>query len=251
MIAFTVLGLLRATRGDQEHIPNAPKVRQVLALSLLSAGQVLSLDAIVEELWSKQPPKSAVITAQTYICKIRRSVVELTGDVGASGLLSTVPSGYQLRIREEQLDLSVFRSLVQRARTRLDAGCAHEAADLLAQAQALWQGPPLANVTAGPVLQPHVVRLEEEQISAHRLRIQADMALGRYRELIGELKLLTIKYPLDEWFHGQLIEALGRVGRRGEALNQYQRLHRSLDTELGIAPSAYVQRLRGQVVGRH
>ena len=80
------------------------------------------------------------------------------------------------------------------------------------------------------------------------LRIQADAELGRHRELIGEMRSLVISHPLNEWFHGQLIVALSRSGRRGEALQAYQHLREVLDTQLGLDPPRDIQLLQREVL---
>jgi tetratricopeptide (TPR) repeat protein len=106
----------------------------------------------------------------------------------------------------------------------------------------------LANVPAGRLLEAHVVRLEETRIRALELRIRADIALGRERELIPELRALVVEYPLNEWFHGQLIGALHQAGRRAEALQAYQQVRAILDEELGLAPSPELQQIQHAVL---
>lgn len=96
----------------------------------------------------------------------------------------------------------------------LDAGQPERASERLQQALDLWTGPPLADVTQGRLLSTDAVRLQEQRMRALELRIQADVQLGRDRDLIGELRSLVARYPLHEWFHGQLIETLHRAGRR-------------------------------------
>src|SRR5207249_5603424 len=110
------------------------------------------------------------------------------------------------------------------------------ASHLLRRALGLWRGPGLANVRRGSLLEAHAVHLEEQRMRTLELRIQADVELGRYRELIGEMRSLVAVHPLNEWFHGQLIMALSHSGRRGEALQAYQDLRRTLSNQLGVDP---------------
>jgi DNA-binding SARP family transcriptional activator len=55
-------------------------------------------------------------------------------------------------------------------------------------------------------------------------------------------------FPLDEVFHGQLIQALAQSGRRGEALRAYQDARLILQEELGLDPSPDLQRLQRQIL---
>ena len=204
MIHFQLLGPLRLEhRGELYETPTAPKVRQLLALLLLKPNQVVSAELIVDELWGGNPPRCAVVTLQTYICHIRKLLARGCADgERIDRVLATVAPGYVLSVEPDQLDLMRFRDLH-------DAGCAHfesgeyrDAAGKLRAALELFRGPVLADVALGQVLRPYKVLLEEEFASARALRIQADLALGRHREIIGELKSLTVS------------RAAGRMGAR-------------------------------------
>ena len=84
--------------------------------------------------------------------------------------------------------------------------------------------------------------------AALELRITADMQLGRHRELISELRFLVETHRFNEWLYAQLIIALGRCGRRGEALQVYGNLRQILGEELGLDPSSDLQQLQYQVL---
>ena len=123
-----------------------------------------------------------------------------------------------------------------------------EAAERLRKALGLWVGPPLSGVDVGPALEAHAAYLDELRTRALELRIQADIQLGRSRELIPELHTLISRDPLNEWFHARLIDALHRSGRRGDALHAYQRLRAVLNRELGLEPAPELQRLQSEVL---
>ena len=58
--------------------------------------------------------------------------------------------------------------------------------------------------------------------------MDADLQLGRHREVVGELEALTAERPMHEGFHAQLLVAAYRCGHRREALNAYQRLRSTM-----------------------
>ncbi|QFG24769.1 AfsR/SARP family transcriptional regulator [Actinomadura sp. WMMB 499] len=245
MVRFKVLGSLEITDHGRVCTLTAPKVRQVLALLLLRTGRLVQNESVVRELWGDAPPKSASTTVQTYIYQLRKA---LGRERSGSEPLSTQPCGYQMRIDPAELDACLFERYVAEGRRMLDGGRAEDASQRLRQALDLWTGPPLADVTQGPLLSAHAVHLQEQRIRALELRISADVQLDRGRDLIGELRSLVTRYPLHEWFHGQLIEALTRAGRRAEALQAYHNLRIRLDTELGLEPSPELQRLHYEVL---
>lgn len=247
MIRYRVLGPFSVTVGEEPRTPSAAKVRQVLALLLLRANQVVSLDSIIEELWADRPPRSAVTTTQTYIYQIRQL---LDGAGGAHGerTVQTVPPGYGFPVGPGQLDSWEFEQCVERARVLMDEGKVGEAAPLLSRARAMWTGPVLADVCQGPVLRRYAASLEEKRNLAQELSLSADMRLGRHRELVPELKSLVMANPFHEWLHAQLMIALQRSGRRAEALAAFHDARRLLNEQLGIEPSGDLQRIHQDIL---
>jgi DNA-binding SARP family transcriptional activator len=244
---FMILGPMTIVSQDRDIGPLAPKLRQVLALLALNASQVVHIDLIIEELWGGNPPRSAVTTAQTYIHQLRKITPQDKAGAPGSMIVTKAP-GYMLCADPKQVDSFVFQRRVWQARKSFDSGGATEAARLFRQALDMWRGPALADVAPGRVLEAQVVTLEEQRLRALELRIQADLRLGQYRELIGELKSLVTSHPLNEWFHGQLIAALSQAGRRNDALQAYQQLRTTLNGELGLEPSPELQRLQREVL---
>jgi DNA-binding SARP family transcriptional activator len=251
MVSFTVLGPLGVRTGPDLHSPRGPKVRKLLALLLLRPGNAVDTSTVAEELWDSNPPRTEMATIRTHVYHLRTLLEEQGSGRNRVALLTTRPGGYALRVDESQLDASVFTQLLDRGRGLLAEGRVDRAAQTLRSALALWQGPALANVAAGRVLSRYVAQLEEQRIRALELRVEADMRMGRHRELIAELRGLVVVHPLNEWFHAQLIDALRRCGRRGEALDAYRNLHDVLDRELGIEPSRELKRLQYEILAAH
>ncbi|MEU8552280.1 AfsR/SARP family transcriptional regulator [Streptomyces roseoverticillatus] len=230
--------------GGEVCTPTAPKTRQTLALLLFRANQAVDTSAVIDELWCDNPPRSSMTTMQTYIYQLRKLFSRVTGEDTQQKILVSQPPGYCLRISEDQLDAKVFERLATEGRELLATGHVEQASRKLHEALKLWRGRTLADVSAGRLLEGHIVHLEELRITTLELRCHADLQLGAHRELVPELRSLVTEYPLNEWFHGQLITALHHAGRRGEALQAYQNLRRVLDTELGIEPSIALQSLQ-------
>ncbi|MFH8409285.1 BTAD domain-containing putative transcriptional regulator [Streptomyces sp. NPDC018019] len=245
---FTALGPIRAVNGRLAYTPSAPKVKQVLALLMMRANQIVSLESILDELWGDALPRTAVTTAQTYIYQLRKDFVEELGADPQERVIVTAPPGYLLHTPEESLDTHHFARLADRAQA-CHAGRDAEGAVRWAEAAlGLWRGTPLADVPCGRALRDYVSNLDERRVSVRKLRIQAAMDLGRYGELITDLRSLVMEYPYDEWFHAQLMLALGKAGRRGEALHVYHKVRRLLRDELGLDPSYDLQRAQEEVL---
>ncbi|MCZ7375148.1 AfsR/SARP family transcriptional regulator [Micromonospora sp. WMMC250] len=241
---FLVLGSLEIiTDGGKTILLGVSKISQVLALLVARAGEVVSVDTLVEELWGDRPPKSALTTLQTYVYHARRMFAQNQLTEPERNVLLTRPPGYLLDASVDETDASQFQRLLRQGSESFQAERWEEASDQLHAALALFRGSAFASVNQGAVLAAHAANLEELRTRAIELRIEAQARLGRHREMVPELQSLVIARPLNEWFYGQLMVALHRCGRRAEALEVYQRLRRVVRDELGVEPTAEIQRL--------
>ena len=91
-------------------------------------------------------------------------------------------------------------------------------------------------------------RLEELRLTAVEERIDAELAAGHDAELVAELEELVAESPLRERLWGQLMLALYRAGRQGDASYAYQKARQTLVDELGIEPGPELRRLHGSIV---
>ncbi|RZQ61141.1 AfsR/SARP family transcriptional regulator [Amycolatopsis suaedae] len=245
-VTFTLLGPVEVLRDGADHAPTTPKVRQLLALLLTRPGEVIHIDSIIQELWANRPPRSVRTTVHTYVHHLRR-IMEQLGYAPDAVLVTRTP-GYQLRIAPAQVDVSAFHRECQQGRDLLRRQEFLEAAARFRAAQAVWSGPPLANVHCGPLLTAYGVQLLEQRRHAQDLRIEAEISGGAHRELIGELRALAAANPLDEGVHGQLMRVLGRSGRRSDAMASYRQLRARLNEELGVEPCGELQLLHRQLL---
>jgi len=243
---FTILGRLTVEHDGKDVTPTAPKVRQVLAFLLARRNQIVGFSELVDELWPDGPPRSAMTTVQTYIYKLRKDVLDLSG----TAQLTTESGGYLLTVPDDAVDEHRFETLRREGRRAHDRGDLEAAFDLLTRALAFWRGPALLGVRTGDLLAAHVARLQEDRLAAHSLRVEVAMQLGRHEELTRELRGLVADYPFHERLHAHLMTALDRCGRRYEALQVYRRFRDRLVEELGLEPSAEIQQLQRALLSR-
>lgn len=241
---FKVLGPLEMDSGK---LPSAPKQRQLLALLLLHAGTFVTVDDCIDEVWDENPPNSAQSTLQTYVMNLRKVLRQ--GPAGSAGdRIDTRERGYALMLAPGELDLHVFQQLAGAGSEALAAGRNAEAARLLRAALELWREPALADVQAGPILRTWLSGLAETRLSVQEERIEADLRIGRHRELLGELRMLVRQHPAHENLHAQLMLALYRSGRPAESLATFHQLRNTLDQRFGLEPSRRMRRLERAVL---
>jgi DNA-binding SARP family transcriptional activator len=243
---YRILGSLEVCDGDRSVALGGDKQRALLAILLLHANEAVSADRLIDDLWGEGPPPTALKTLQAYVSRLRKTL----GDNGepssgsSHGVLVTRGHGYVLRIEPGELDVDRFRGLVEKGRRALAAGEPDQAAKILRQGLALWRGPPLEDFTYEAFAQAPIAHLEELRLGALEERVEADLALGRHDQLVGELAALVERNPLRERVRGQLMLALYRCGRQAEALAVYQEFRQGLSEQLGL------DRARGCVSSR-
>jgi predicted ATPase/DNA-binding SARP family transcriptional activator len=237
---FRILGSLEVRAQGRPLRLGGPKQRALLAVLVLHAGEVVSRERLIDELWGERPPKTAPDVLRVLVSKLRQAL-------GREAVVTRSP-GYVLDIDREQVDSTRFRRLLDEAAQLLGDGDAERARALLDDALSLWRGPPLADFAYEPFAQDEIRRLEELRLTALESKIDAEMRLDGSPSLVGELKALVAEHPHREHLREQQILALYRAGRQAEALAAYQDLRRALRDDLGIEPSPLMKRLERQIL---
>jgi DNA-binding SARP family transcriptional activator/pimeloyl-ACP methyl ester carboxylesterase len=231
---FRLLGPLEVL---SDHVPvriTAGKQRALLAILLLNANRTVPREQLIDSLWGEDVPESAPKMVQIQVSQLRKALPEPR--------LHTRRPGYALEVREDELDVARFERAVARARHALVEDNPEEATERVGEALALWRGHALAEF-AEPFARHEGARLEELRLAAVELRMEAELALGHQRDVVGELETLTAQQPLRERLRSQHMLALYRSGRHADALASYQTFWRMLSEELGIEPSASLREL--------
>jgi predicted ATPase/DNA-binding SARP family transcriptional activator len=241
-VEFRVLGPLEVVAGGEPLRLGTPRQRTTLGLLLLRAGEVVSYDRLVEELWDGDPPGTARHTLQGYIYRLRRVLGP------EAWRLQTRSPGYQVKVSAGELDAQRFQDLAAEGRRALVRGEPPAAADLLAAALGLWRGPVLVDLAEVAALEPERARLEALRLTTLEDRVEAELALGGHGALVAELEGLVAEHPFRERLWGQLMLALYRSGRQADALAAFHRARRVMDEELGIQPSRWLHRRQEQIL---
>ena len=105
---FRVLGPLEVEEDGQALPLGGAKQRALLATLLVRANRVVSVDALLDELWGEQPPDSAANMVQGYVSRLRKVFASDGGDV-----IVHSPPGYVLRIEPERIDSHRFEHLLR------------------------------------------------------------------------------------------------------------------------------------------
>jgi DNA-binding SARP family transcriptional activator len=250
LLQFRMLGPLTVTWGGEPVDLGPRKQRTVLAALLVDANRVVGVDRLTDILWGDAPPATATGALHVYASRLRRALEPDRPRGGPSTVLVTEPPGYVLRVAEDQLDANAFDLLAAEGQRLLADGDLDGAKRALAEALALWRGPVLADFAFESFVYAEAARLDELRAAAIEERVSADLRLGHHNALIGELESLVAERPLRERLWAQLMLALYRADRQGEALRAFHRARTVLCDELGIEPGPLLRRIHEDVLSQ-
>ncbi|WP_280891317.1 BTAD domain-containing putative transcriptional regulator [Streptomyces sp. LBL] len=240
LLRFSVLGPVRAWRGEEPLSTGSPQQRALLAALLLREGRTATAAELIDALWGEESPLQALAALRTYASRLRK--------VLGPGVLVSESGGYAVRgLPEGALDLTVAQDLATEAEKAKNAGDLCRARDVLDRALAQWDGEVLAGVP-GPYAETQRVRLEEWRLQLLETRLDMDLEQGCHAEAVSELTALTAAHPLRERLRELLMLALYRSGRQAEALAVYADTRRLLADELGVDPRPGLRELQQRIL---
>jgi DNA-binding SARP family transcriptional activator len=226
--------VLRISFGNQ---------RILLAALLARANQVVAIDDVTELIWGSGPPRSARVTLQNYVKRLRQAL----GPEGP-GRIRTHPGGYLIQAGPTELDLTRFRQLCTSGLAAAGRGSWADAAEQLTTALSLWRGQPFEDVPCEALALTENSWLRELRLLAIEGRVDADLHLGRPYQVVAELQQLIDADPLRERLHALLMLALYRCGQQAAALETYRRARQFLAENAGIEPGPELQRLHQRIL---
>ncbi|MEU3573329.1 AfsR/SARP family transcriptional regulator [Kitasatospora sp. NPDC036755] len=244
-LRYELLGPLRVVDEHGEHSPSAYKVRLLLATLLGRAGQVVTMEQLVEAVWGDRAPTRASANVHVYVSQLRKF---LHRDGVTQTPIATQPPGYRITVAPESMDQFRFRRLVQEGRGHARAARHEDAATAFGAALSLWRGPALEGLRDSAPLDTLASRLDEDRLECIELLAESALALGQHRELIGLLYAAIDENPLREPFYRQLMLALFRSERQAEALQLYQLARRTVSDALGVEPCRSLRELHQAIL---
>src|SRR5690349_15427705 len=172
--------------GDQQQ-------RFVLVVLLLNANKPVSTARLTEIVWTGRETKPTLVRG--YIKRLR--------DIGVS--IETTPTGYLLRLGDDQLDTARFERL------RAEAGRTDDPRrkiELLREAVGLWRGRFLEDIDIDRVGGPEVVVPEETLPDAVGDLAELELDTGDHRSARDRLRPLVRSDPASQKHAGLLMRAL-------------------------------------------
>ncbi|MCW8096294.1 AfsR/SARP family transcriptional regulator [Streptomyces tauricus] len=242
---YEIMGPVRVIDGEEQRTINARKVEILLAVLLVRHNQVVTVEQLIQEIWGDEPPRRVSAALYVHVSQVRKFLKRLGGK---DDPVLTRPPGYMVCLGSDGLDLRDFDGLMKKGREHFRARDFEAAGRSFENALGLCRGPLLDGVCRGPILRGFQTWCDEAALECREMLMDARLALGRHRELIGDLYRLGTEHPMRETFHRQLMLALYRSDRQADALQVYQRARRTLKDELGLEPGRALQEMQHAIL---
>ncbi|MEV3988751.1 BTAD domain-containing putative transcriptional regulator [Streptomyces sp. NPDC049837] len=237
---YRVLGPTRVLRPDGTEVPVAGvRLRALLTALAAAGGRAVPVGHLAAQVWTVTAPADETAALQALVGRLRRAL--------GPGAVVSVPGGYRLDVRPEDVDLFRFERLAADGAAALRDGDPAAAVRLLDEALGLWRGPALGGLP-GRDGDPLAVRAERRRTEARRDRLAAEVALGRAENALPGLAELAAEQPLDESLAALRLRALRSAGRPAEALAAYEEVRTRLATRLGTDPGPELKALHAELL---
>ncbi|QWF84129.1 AfsR/SARP family transcriptional regulator [Amycolatopsis sp. CA-230715] len=243
-LSFKMLGPLELGTGGEWVSIRSPRQRTVLAMLLLSPDQVVSVDSLIEAVWSDHPPatgRTQIAICVTALRKIFRAAHH------SEEVIATVAPGYRLNDKALRIDAVDFGTFVDEARASARRGEAAAAVEKYTRALDLWRGQALSGVS-GYSVEVEAERLEQERLTVFEQRTELKLALGQHRAVVGELAALVREHPQRETARAQLMLAQYRCGQRVEALETFHEGRKHAIETYGLDPGVALRELHEAIL---
>lgn len=241
---YTVLGPVGIRDRERFQLAGTAKEQGVLAVLLIERGRPVSAQTLADRLWDEDPPESFRTTLQAYVSRLRRRLRD-AGD--SAGGIASSPAGYRIDVPADDVDVHRFDALVSQAQSRADSDPS-TARRLFRQAEALWNGEPLAGLAGDWAATVRRILTDKRRTAVLR-RIELDLhSGGSADEAVVDLIELAATNRTDQRVAGLLMTTLDRDGRTADALVVYREVRDRLREQTGTEPRAELRTLHQRLL---
>ena len=221
-----------------------PRQAAVLSVLALNVARSVSVDRLIDAVWSDDPPNSVTNVLQVYVSSLRK----LLRPAGLS--IERAGSTYALGASLDDVDVEVFHRQAAEGRSALRALEPERALASLDRAWDLWDPTPFAGLDESAFVGAARASLLSSGLSVATDRGAALCALGRSDEAAAAAEQLVETHPFFEPAWELLMRALFYSGRQHDALMAYSRARATFVEELGLDPPEALAALERQILDR-
>jgi SARP family transcriptional regulator, regulator of embCAB operon len=226
-----------------EHDLPARKGRLLFAYLTANRDRVAGRDELVDALWPGEVPSAPELALSALLSKLRRLLPR-----------GAIEGRVQVRLElggGARVDVEAAREAIHRAEALVAARDWYSSIGPTLVAHNISQRRFMAGEES-PWIEEVRRELDEVQVAALECTVRRSLALGEPEIAVAErtARQLIDLSPYRESGYAALMEAFERQGNTAEALRVYESLRGLLREELGVAPSAAVQRVHERLLSQ-
>ena len=192
-VEYRLLGPIEVEDNGTVVAAGGPRLRRLLAMLVVHADSVVSVDQLIEAVWGDDLPAAAEATLQTYVSRLRHALDD--GDASGSRIVSR-PPGYVLVSNGDAIDARRFETSLATAREAMADGDDQRATAVLGDSLGWWRGAALAEFSDEPWAHAEALGLDELRVVGLEEFAVARLASGHPEVVIGDLERLVAARPL-------------------------------------------------------
>lgn len=228
---FRMLGPLESWHGNTSVPLGDQQQRFILVVLLLHANKPVSPERLTETVWPDNPDRRNLVRG--YINKLRKAFEPTDASI------ETTPTGYVLRVDEDQIDTVRFDRLCQEAAQDNDQ---RKAVELLRKAVALWRGRFLEDIDIDRVGGAEVILPDESYHDALGDLAELELIVGDHRSARDRMRRAVRTSPDNQKYAELLMRALIASRDRVGAIRVFEAATKALAT-LGVEPGTVLRNL--------
>lgn len=233
-------GSVEVRAAGRRSDPGSTKGRAALAALAWDAGRTVSVDTLIRRIWDEHPPAKAREALHAHISRIR-GALSIAG-CDAPVIVSRTNS-YSMEVDPDRVDIRLYRSCVERARSLRDSGDEQAAMRLLDRADSLWHGEPLAGI-GGSWAEHLRAAIAETRLVAGLARAEILLDGGKFIDAVPVLLPLAEAHPADEYLAERLAVALYGSNRTADATRLLQRTRQRVIRDSGLDAGGGLRRVQ-------
>jgi DNA-binding SARP family transcriptional activator/predicted ATPase len=227
-----VLGTIDVVVDGRAYSVGGPQAERLVGMLVTNLGSPVTVAELEDALWPEGAPPTATTAVRMQVRRLRTRLASL--GVGREAI-ATAARGYRLAVDPDEVDVARFRAEIAEA-TAYQTADPEAAMRLLDAALGRWRGEPFGDHADEEWARVEAAALRELHRRAEEAWADAALAVGAAPARVDRLAAAARAEPYRERRWAQLMLALYRGGRQGEALRAFHEARNTLAEGLGVEP---------------
>ena len=252
-LRIETLGRFRVFRGDSpigENEWDRSQPKQLLKVIVSCGARGIPKEALMDQLWPEERPKSAESNFKTTLQRLRKSLEPTIHKDFGSSYIHLHDNVVSVDSERCQVDVDLFLSLLKKGEEMEKAGDVGEALSNYNKAIEMYKGDFLADELYIPWADKKREELKEKYVELLNKTANLNDRQGALKKAIDCYKKAIQADPLLEESYQKLMTLYSSKGMYNEAIRTFETCKRVLKTELKTKPDPMTTALYNKILGK-